>query len=61
MLMNLDRSKAKPLPVYGKGANVRDWLHVEDHAQALAAILMRGEIGRSYNVGGNAERPIWMS
>ena len=55
-LMILNGLKGKPLPVYGKGNNVRDWLHVEDHAQALAAILMRGKIGRSYNVGGNAER-----
>ncbi len=55
-LMILNGLKGKPLPVYGKGDNVRDWLHVEDHAQALAAILMRGQIGRSYNVGGNAER-----
>ena len=46
----------KPLPVYGKGENVRDWLHVEDHASALCTILERGQIGESYNVGGNAER-----
>jgi dTDP-glucose 4,6-dehydratase len=55
-LMILNGLKAKPLPVYGKGNNVRDWLHVEDHAKALATILMRGENGRSYNVGGDAER-----
>jgi dTDP-glucose 4,6-dehydratase len=55
-LMILNGLKGKPLPVYGTGNNVRDWLHVEDHAQALATILMRGEIGRSYNVGGDAER-----
>jgi dTDP-glucose 4,6-dehydratase len=54
-LMILNGLKGLPLPVYGKGENVRDWLYVEDHAQALATILMRGEIGRSYNVGGNAE------
>lgn len=46
----------KPLPVYGKGENVRDWLHVEDHASALCTILERGKLGESYNVGGNAER-----
>lgn len=46
----------KPLPVYGKGENVRDWLHVEDHARALTVVLMRGERGESYNIGGNAER-----
>ena len=55
-LMILNGLKAKPLPVYGAGNNVRDWLHVEDHARALATILIRGEVGRSYNVGGDAER-----
>ena len=44
------------LPVYGKGDNIRDWLHVDDHARALHAILTRGRIGESYNVGGDAER-----
>ena len=46
----------KPLPVYGKGANVRDWLYVEDHARALLSLLGRGRIGESYNVGGRNER-----
>lgn len=46
----------KPIPVYGKGANMRDWLHVEDHAEALVTIMERGDIGGSYNVGGNSER-----
>jgi dTDP-glucose 4,6-dehydratase len=46
----------KPLPVYGTGSNVRDWLFVEDHAVALAAVLTRGEVGNSYNIGGNSER-----
>ena len=46
----------KPLPVYGKGANVRDWLYVEDHARALLTILAKGRIGESYNVGGRNER-----
>ncbi|MEC9432405.1 MAG: dTDP-glucose 4,6-dehydratase [Pseudomonadota bacterium] len=46
----------KPLPVYGKGENIRDWLHVEDHARALLTVLEKGRIGRSYNIGGNAER-----
>jgi dTDP-glucose 4,6-dehydratase len=55
-LMILNGLKGKPLPVYGKGNNVRDWLHVEDHAHALAIILTKGKVGRSYNVGGNAER-----
>ena len=48
--------QGKPLPVYGNGMNVRDWLHVEDHAEALALIFLKGQNGRSYNVGGNAER-----
>lgn len=46
----------EPLPVYGDGGNVRDWLHVEDHARALHAILTRGRIGETYNVGARAER-----
>ncbi len=46
----------EPLPVYGDGANVRDWLFVEDHARALQAVFERGVPGESYNVGGNAER-----
>jgi len=46
----------KPLPVYGTGSNVRDWLFVEDHAVALATVLTRGGVGDSYNIGGNSER-----
>jgi dTDP-glucose 4,6-dehydratase len=46
----------KPLPVYGDGRNVRDWLHVEDHARALALVLERGRVGETYNVGGRSER-----
>lgn len=46
----------KPIPVYGTGANVRDWLFVEDHARALELIAMKGVPGESYNVGGNSER-----
>ena len=45
-----------PLPVYGDGKNVRDWLHVEDHAEALWLIASRGRLGESYNVGGASER-----
>jgi dTDP-glucose 4,6-dehydratase len=48
--------EAKPLPVYGKGANVRDWLYVEDHARALELVLQNGRLGESYNVGGRSER-----
>ncbi len=54
-LMILNGLSGKKLPVYGKGHNVRDWLHVDDHAQALGLILRNGEVGRSYNVGGDAE------
>ncbi|WP_378941539.1 dTDP-glucose 4,6-dehydratase [Mesorhizobium sp. ANAO-SY3R2] len=46
----------QPLPVYGKGANIRDWLFVEDHARALEAVMTRGRIGESYNIGGRSER-----
>lgn len=45
----------KPLPVYGKGENIRDWLWVEDHAKAIDAIFHRGRIGETYNIGGNNE------
>lgn len=46
----------EPIPVYGKGENVRDWLFVEDHARALYAILQKGRVGERYNVGGNCEK-----
>ncbi len=52
----LNALEGKPIGVYGKGENVRDWLHVDDHAEALVTILERGRSGQSYNVGGNAER-----
>lgn len=45
----------KPLPIYGKGENVRDWLHVQDHVEAIDAIYHRGKNGQSYNIGGNCE------
>src|SRR3546814_10935723 len=44
------------LPVYGRGANVRDWLHVEDHARALDLVVSAGAVGESYNIGGREER-----
>ncbi|MEI8179792.1 dTDP-glucose 4,6-dehydratase [Aestuariivirga sp.] len=55
-LMILNGLEGKPLPVYGRGANVRDWLHVEDHARALALVFSRGRLGQSYNIGGRNER-----
>ena len=45
----------KPLPVYGKGINVRDWLYVEDHCKAIDLILQKGRIGEAYNIGGHNE------
>jgi len=55
-LVILNALEGQPLPVYGKGENVRDWLYVEDHARALELILTEGTVGESYNVGGRAER-----
>jgi len=54
-LMVINALTEKPLPVYGKGENVRDWLHVEDHARALIAVLTQGRVGETYNVGGDSE------
>ncbi|MBT9288990.1 dTDP-glucose 4,6-dehydratase [Prosthecodimorpha staleyi] len=55
-LIILNALDGKPLPVYGDGRQVRDWLYVEDHARALVAILTKGRPGRKYNVGGGNER-----
>lgn len=52
----LQALEGKRVPVYGKGENVRDWLHVQDHARALELIVTRGKVGESYNVGGRSER-----
>jgi dTDP-glucose 4,6-dehydratase len=52
----LNALEGKPVPVYGAGANVRDWLHVEDHARALALALERGAPGETYCIGGRSER-----
>ncbi|MDJ0630814.1 MAG: dTDP-glucose 4,6-dehydratase [Rhodobacter sp.] len=51
----LNALAGKPIPVYGKGENVRDWLYVEDHADALLTVLGKGRVGRSYNIGGGNE------
>ncbi len=48
--------EGKPLPIYGDGLNIRDWLYVEDHCRAIAMVLSKGRPGETYNVGGNAER-----
>jgi dTDP-glucose 4,6-dehydratase len=55
-LVILNAIHGKPLPVYGDGANVRDWLHVDDHARALILALTHGQPGETYNVGGRNER-----
>ena len=54
-VVTLNALAGRPIPVYGAGENVRDWLHVEDHAEALLLALQAGEPGRSYNIGGDAE------
>jgi len=55
-LMILNALEGKSLPVYGDGANVRDWLYVEDHCSAIRLVLERGCAGETYNIGGNSER-----
>jgi dTDP-glucose 4,6-dehydratase len=55
-LMILNGIEGLPLPVYGKGENVRDWLYVDDHARALTLVVTKGVPGRSYNIGGRNER-----
>jgi len=52
----LNALAGKPLPIYGDGSNIRDWLFVEDHADALLLVVDKGELGRSYNIGGENER-----
>jgi dTDP-glucose 4,6-dehydratase len=55
-LMILNALDGKPLPVYGKGNQVRDWLYVEDHARALYKVLTEGKVGETYNIGGHNEK-----
>ena len=52
----LNALAGKPLPIYGDGSNIRDWLYVEDHADALLLVVQKGAVGRSYNIGGENER-----
>jgi dTDP-glucose 4,6-dehydratase len=54
-LMILNALEEKPLPVYGKGENIRDWLFVDDHARALMTVFERGKAGETYNIGGHNE------
>lgn len=56
-LFCLNALSGKPLPIYGDGMNVRDWLHVEDHCRGIEACLVRGQAGETYNIGGGAELP----
>ena len=56
-LFILNALSGKPLPIYGDGMNVRDWLHVEDHCRGIEACLERGRVGETYNIGGGAELP----
>jgi dTDP-glucose 4,6-dehydratase len=55
-LMILNAAEGKPLPIYGDGGNIRDWLFVEDHCHALWRVLENGRPGQTYNIGGNCER-----
>jgi dTDP-glucose 4,6-dehydratase len=55
-LMLLNALEGRPLPIYGDGGNVRDWLHVEDHCAGILLVLAKGRIGEKYNVGGGNER-----
>ncbi len=55
-LMTLNACEGKPLPVYGDGANIRDWLYVEDHCAALDCVLSHGRVGQTYNIGGDSEQ-----
>ncbi|MHB1126542.1 MAG: dTDP-glucose 4,6-dehydratase [Bacillota bacterium] len=55
-LMILNALEGKPLPVYGDGQNIRDWLYVIDHCRALITVLEKGQIGESYNIGGSCEK-----
>ncbi|UVL89032.1 dTDP-glucose 4,6-dehydratase [Pseudomonas sichuanensis] len=52
----LNALSGKPLPVYGDGSQIRDWLYVEDHARALLAVLSKGKVGETYNIGGHNEK-----
>ena len=54
--MILHACSGKPLPVYGDGENVRDWLYVEDHCRAIRTVLSQGGVGETYNIGGRSEK-----
>jgi dTDP-glucose 4,6-dehydratase len=54
--MILNALQGKPLPIYGDGLQIRDWLYVEDHARALIEVVTRGKVGETYNIGGHNEQ-----
>jgi dTDP-glucose 4,6-dehydratase len=55
-LMILNALEGKPLPIYGEGCNIRDWLYVEDHCAAIWTVIEKGRVGETYNIGGNSEK-----
>jgi dTDP-glucose 4,6-dehydratase len=55
-LMAMNAIDGRPLPIYGNGGNVRDWLHVDDHCSGLLLVLDKGRVGEKYNIGGGSER-----
>ncbi len=55
-LMTINAMNKRPLPIYGDGKNIRDWIHVEDHCRGVLAVLERGKIGEVYNLGGECEK-----
>ena len=55
-LVTLNAVEGRPVPIYGSGTNVRDWLHVEDHCEGLLLVLRTGQTGHKYNLGGDTER-----
>ena len=55
--MILNAIDGRALPIYGDGGNVRDWLYVQDHCEAIWTVIQKGAVGRTYNIGGNTEKP----
>jgi len=55
-LVTLNAAEGRPIPIYGDGGNVRDWLHVNDHCEGIVVALRKGRVGEKYNVGGGNER-----
>ena len=56
-LMILNALQGKPLPIYGDGQQIRDWLYVQDHCEAIWQVIQSGKVGETYNVGGNNQPP----